>query len=213
MNNSRRKYIIVGSIAIVFVVAISIAIHYFTTTATLKISFTNTKSVTIVEDKGDTVNPEVIGTIKKSPSTIRVPKEAKLYAHYTGDEGYADGSLTVNVDKKEVTIDPDYSKERYNNLMNSALPKVTTILQSKYANVETLYTISSVEMIQKGKWYVVRLNFKGEYGDNSDTLRALFQKSDDGWKLVAGPDIIFTSSHYPNTDETILKWANEAFVK
>ncbi len=213
MNSRYRKYTIIGIIILIIAAAAGIVIHYFATTTAVTITSVNTKTVVVTERPDDTSTPKTVATLTKSPATIRIAKSISYVAQYTGSDGYASGSIDVSASAKNIAIDPDYSQQHYASLMENALPKVHTLLLGNYPTLDSLFTVSSAGMQQKAMWYVVRLDTKGDYSDNSDTLRALFKKDGDSWKLVSGPAILFTTTDYPNVDENVLKWANEIFVE
>lgn len=204
-----KKVITLLVIALIFIGGVVSYISYITSTVAVTIVSKNTKDITIttvIDSKTSTVARST-----KDTTSLRLAKNRTYSVSYTGSEGYSDGQVLIPANGGVVTIDPDYSSERYATMMTEALPQTHTVLSQRYANLDSLYNVTAGSMKNKGEWFVVKLTFKGPYDYNSDMLRVLLQKKSDAWQLVTKPDILLTTTKYPAIDSAILSWANAVF--
>jgi hypothetical protein len=182
-------------------------ISYLTSTHSLKVTYADTKEVTITQDKeGKT---ETVATVHKSGDSVRLGNDTDYTLMYKGADGFADGTMPVNQNASEVTVTPDYSVAKNLELMNAALPKAHALIAARYPNVDSLFTVESGSITQRGKWYLVKLIHKGDYTYTSDDLKVLLENVDGAWQLRTKPDIIFTTTAYPLLPVNILSWAAE----
>lgn len=196
---------ILGAVLVLTLIITSAS--YLTSTHSVKVDYSEAKSVTVIEQK-DGKN-HTVGTITKSGDSIRLPNEGTFLVQYKGTEGFADGEMTIDNSASDITIAPDYSVDKYNNLMTASLPSAGTVITQKYPTTESLYTITSAGMRGRGKWFLVRLVHKGDYTYTSDDLKILLEKDGDSWKLRTKPDIILTQPSYPSIPLDILSWADK----
>ncbi len=207
-----RRYLI-AVVAVILIIIACVGISYLNSTYLISVKYTDVHDVTIDNISESQVGgtSKTIATVTKSGDSVRVNKGVPYYVRYKGNTNYADGFVSVSDTDNNVTIIPDYSSAKYTELMDSVLPDIITLLKQKYPIVESTYTIKPVAMKARGEWLVARLDYKGNYSNNTDTLRALFHKNGNTWELVAEPDILFTEYKQKNTPLDILTWANDAF--
>lgn len=180
-------------------------VSYFTSTHSVKVIYTDSKEVIITETKDN--KTKTVATVNKSGDSVRLANSTDYTIAYKGAEGFADGTQAIDQNANEVTVTPEYSVAKNLELMNAALPKAHDLIAAKYPNVDSLFTVQSGSITERGKWYLVKLVHKGDYTYTSDDLKVLLENVNGNWQLRTKPDIIFTTATYPSLPEEILSWA------
>jgi len=198
-------YAIVGFVAVIVGIGI---LNYFASTTAYTITFIHTSSVKIIQMK--TADNPVAAIINKSGDTVRLSSNLSYMVSYIGSAGYASGTVVL-AKESNVSIDPDFSEEKYTALITQELPSIRAAITERYPKAGELFTIDRGTMREKGLWFVADLVYNGEYSLNSDNLRVLLKQENGHWSLITEPDIILTTIHYPRVPVAILSWANSAF--
>lgn len=203
----KRRYIIIAIVSLLVVTCLGFLVNYYTSTTLYTINYSNVTDVNIVEVRSNGT-PPTISTLRHSGSTIRLSNEREYRIDYSGSDGYADGFYMIKPGTITITIDPDFSNNRYDEMIAAALPAVREAIRARYPRVNDLFSIDKGAMSQKGIWFTAWLTYRGEYNLNSDNLRVLLKLENNHWSLVTQPDIILTSINYPRVPVDILSWAN-----
>jgi len=198
-------YAIIGFVVVIVGIGI---LNYFASTTAYTITFVHTSSVKIVQMK--TADNPVAAIVNKSGDTVRLSSNLSYMVSYIGSAGYASGTVVL-AKESNVSIDPDFSEEKYTALITQELPSIRAAITERYPKAGELFTIDQGAMREKGLWFVADLVYNGEYSLNSDNLRVLLKQENGHWSLMTEPDIILTTIHYPRVPVAILSWANSAF--
>lgn len=203
------------SVREVIIGVVSGFLYYISTRFTVTVRFSDVESIAIYETSTYSEDGgKLVRKLEESPATVSLSKEKGTYGIvYTGKDGFIDGLEPIDKADSQITISPEYSNEKYKQIMSSELPNIHSILRSKYPAIDTLYSLEPVVMLNRGEWFVVRLRHTASDSTNTDSLRVLFKKEDNSWKLAAGPSIVFTTKANPDIDRSILVWANDSFVE
>lgn len=182
--------------------------NYLDNTYEIKVSYEHVNDVQIVE-KGKNSPDRAVGRVKSSGDTVRISRSNEHSISYKGDKDYQDGSMPVNPELTAITIKPEFSDAKYQQLARDAAPQVTQLLTQKYPAVTELYDITPSKMFDYGQWYLVQLKYKAAYDQNADNLQVLFKKDGDKWVLASKPLIILTTTNTPNVPAEILQRASQ----
>ena len=200
-----RRIIILCIIAVITIAALLIG-SYFRGTHVVKITYTNIRSGEIIATT-ESGSSQKIKDLAKSGTSYRLPNNIGLSVVYNSEGDYASGSHAVPTVDGDIVIDPDYSEVKKKTIMDKALPVVTAALHESYPR-SSQYTIMSGDLFDHGSWYVVLLQFNGDYDFNTDSLRVLFKKQDQTWQRVTKPQILLTVYNSPGINADVLETAN-----
>ena len=109
---------------------------------------------------------------------------------------------------KPVLINPYFSDNRLDELLNIELQRIQNVIKKTYPTVDDLYVISDGKLFHFGDWYGTTLVYRGEYSQNSDTLRIILHKKGGVWVIATQPDILLTTTAYPSVPFDILSRTN-----
>lgn len=205
MKNPKLILLVAG--AILLVVGGYFTINYLSTTHSVVINYSDISQVTITNKVNGTI--QQVATISKSGDSIRLTNTTDYDVNYKGNSGFASGSIALGKSANAVTITPDYSADKYASIIATSLPNAHQLIMQKYPNVDTLFTTSSGGMMERGRWFVVKLTHKGEATYDSDNLKILLENVNGTWELRTKPDILFTLKTYPSIPLDILSWADK----
>lgn len=183
-------------------------LSYYGSLTTYTINYSHISNVKVIQTNGATSSE--VGVVQKSGDAIHVSSDNSYSVQYTGDDGYASGTKKLSTAEKVVTIDPDFSQDHYETLVNDTLPAIRSAINERYPTAASIFTIDKGSMRDKGTWFVAWLVYRGEYNKNSDSLRILLKYENKQWVLKTQPDIILTSTNYPRVPVDVLSWANAA---
>ena len=137
----RKMHAIIAIVITIALMAIAVWWNYINSTFPVTINYSNTSSLAVY----DTSEQQVGGDDKKiidittSGQAIRLKKGPSYSVIYYGAEGYTDGQIPINSSQPSITVNPEYSKEKYISMMNEALPAASKVVQQKYPDVSSLY--------------------------------------------------------------------------
>lgn len=202
---SIKTFLIVMLVVIAIVIPIY-TVHYFLSTRIVGVSAKNTSKFLVSVAS----NPKTQKTYPASTTSIRISKDKEYNLTYLAVSGYRNGSQTIRPSDQSVTINPDYSTDTLDALLNTQLDIINTAIRQISPVVDSLYTIDKGSLSNYGNWYFTTLTYKGSIDDeNSDTLVVGLQKQKDGWVVALPPDIIFTTVAYPQVSRDFIDAANE----
>ena len=201
-----RKFIPLLLGGFIALIAIVLALNYVVTTHSVTVKYTDVTNVTITKHEGN--SDQTVATVNKSGDSVRLPNDTDYTIHYTAANDFASGTQPLSKNTNEITLTPEYSAAKNASLMAEALPAARNLIAQKYPQADTLYTLTSSGMRERGKWLLVKLTFKGDYDYNSDNLKILLEKKNGTWQLDTKPDIVFTQITYPSIPLDVLSWAD-----
>jgi len=203
-QNHRKliRYIIVG---VLVVGIVSSVITYFVSTRTVAITSKNSTSFSLSEQDKKTSRQ-----MAATKTSVRIKKGKTYILSYVGASGYANGEMTITPTTETITINPDYSTEKLNKMLDADITAINTTITASGTSIDTLYTIQRGELSHYGEWYFTTLMYNGSAEDaSSDTLVVGLQKKGGVWTAILTPNIIFTTSTYPTVSRDFIEAANE----
>lgn len=177
---------------------------YYLSTTQLKVEYKNAHNVTVVDKQTN----KQIGIINRPGDSVRVSISTSYVVRYSGNPGFANGSISVVSSDKPVLINPYFSDNRLDELLNIELQRIQNVIKKTYPTVDDLYVISDGKLFHFGDWYGTTLVYRGEYSQNSDTLRIILHKKGGVWVIATQPDILLTTTAYPSVPFDILSRTN-----
>lgn len=204
-----KKFLFVGLFSIVLVIIIYTFINYIDSIQQVTINYKHVSNVVIFEDFVANNSPEnnkSVTVIKKSGETITLPKK-NYFINYTPEKGYEDKNISLALfdNKKNISIDPDFSAEKLELARKKEFSFIKQSLAQKYPDIENLYSIQTGKLYKKGQWYATTLQYIGEDYVNADSLRLVMKKKGGKWELITTPPSITLSKYnYPSIPLDIL---------
>ena len=177
---------------------------YYLSTTQLKVEYKNAHNVTVVDKQTN----KQIGIINRPGDSVRVSISTSYVVRYSGNPGFANGSISVVSSDKPVLINPYFSDNRLDELLNIELQRIQNVIKKTYPTVDDLYVISDGKLFHFGDWYGTTLVYRGEYSQNSDALRIILHKKGGVWVIATQPDILLTTTAYPSVPFDILSRTN-----
>ncbi len=206
----RRRIIILGLALIGVLAGISLLVGQ-AKTATLTVNSKNVSAVSIFKVVGDGEHdePGSVAELHASGETVKLDKDVSYLLSYKGAEGYADGEEVVKINgDKTVRLNPSYSDEKLNSMLQMETPAIQTVLRQQYPKIG-LYSIQPGKLYKWGEWYGTTLVYTGPYTPSRDTLRLVMKKENGTWKVMTDPPYISLSRFaYPNVPVEILDLVN-----
>ncbi len=175
------------------------------------ISFKNVVSLELV-DITHSAHEDVVFVEKISDNGQPVTIEEGLsYAlEYVGSPGYEDGVVYLDYDSagEEVVVDPLYSRERLDEIVENEINEINRAIKEKYENIN-LYKIQKGSLYRFGEWYGTNLIYKGAYSANSDNLKIVLEKVSGSWQVRTDPpNISLSKFEFPDIPEDVLREVN-----
>lgn len=205
---SRKNIVILLSVLFVIICCI-FTISYFNSTFVAVIKYEHITEATIQEIIGHE-NGSFTKKLEKSGEEVRLDRSKEYIVKFKAEDGYQDGSYTIDNTSKETVISPDFSKQKKQSIIDGALPGITSAIREKYPTVDTLFTIQPKLVEEKGIWCIVKLVHKKTdlYDNNSDDLRIIVKNENSKWVLVTKPSIVLSKNRYLDIPDKILIYAN-----
>lgn len=200
-----RRIILLIVLAAVALLSVFLVVNYFTTTRTLVVRYENARDVALTDPE----NSEVVASAIANNQEIRISAEKDYVVTYRGEEGYADGSERISPSTNEVTISPDYSEARRQAIFEESLDEIRGLLLRDHPLSRDYFTVTTGDVFDKGAWLAAKLDYKGEYGFNSDNLIVLFKREDESWVFASEPSIVLTLKNTQGVPRDILVKANQ----
>lgn len=195
------RYVIFG---VLIMGIIGYVVTYFASTRAVAVVSKNITTFSVGEQSAKA--GKQIAASKKS---VRVKKGKTYTLNYVGTSGYANGKVTISPTTDSVTIDPDYSAEKLNTMLDTDLTSINAAITASGTSIDTLYTIQRGTLSHFGEWYFTTLTYNGSADDeSSDTLVVGLQKKQGTWTVILSPDIIFTTAAYPKVARDFINTAN-----
>lgn len=202
-----KKYIILLLVVAALFIGGYIFIYNLLSSTTLTVSTKNTASFVV------TLSDAQIASSSEKLTTIRIPKYSEVTLKFVGVEGYEASSkeVTIGDSPESIAIDPAYSEERLASLVADEQPKISSVISSSQSKIDSLYTINDYTLYHFGEWASAKLIWKGEYSQNSDTLKVILHKEPGGeWEIAADPSIVFYHKNNPEIPIDILRKVNQS---
>lgn len=90
-------------------------------------------------------------------------------------------------------------------------PAITTLLNERYPNISTDYTVERASLYHRGEWYGAILQYKGSDVNNRDTLRIVLQKKNGNWVIKTPmPQLLVNKRDIPDAPISMLNDINRA---
>jgi hypothetical protein len=134
------------------------------------------------------------------------------YCVKIGDKNYDTTPICFDIENKDitVTIAPNYSKVRLNELLDTEINTVQLAIKSAYKEVIGGFTIQRGALFGRGEWYGTTLTQKVAYkSEQAEVYRVLLKKDNDKWTTVGYPQLSLSKYKYPDTPVTILTSINK----
>lgn len=201
---NKKALLIVTSLLVIVVIGVGSLFYY--------LSF-KTVTFTIVPN-----DIEVVVFNRDSKEVGRLTQDGSLQLQagsYTANpvgETYSSTPIPFTVSDQDisVSIDPSYSLDRLDDILDEEEPIIVQELRDTYADVISNFTIEPGKLYEKGDWYATLLPQNPlPGGQQGDIYRVVLHKDDDQWQIVAGPAIILTSPQNPDVPDEILSDINE----
>ncbi len=190
-----RKNIVFILLALVLVVVGFIFISNYLGSEKLTVDYKNTAEVVVYTKEnflsGKTDKKEAI--IKNSSETLRI-KKGEYVVSYTGEEGFANDNINVDLrnGEKNISIDPYFSDDKLAGILVNEQSTIKNTLTQQIPSIN-LYLIQPGRLYKFGEWYATTLLYNGNDPDNSDTLRLVMKKENGSWVLKTNPPQITIS--------------------
>lgn len=198
-----KKYIVIVFLVLCVVGLSAIFLWPILTTHSITINADHIKSIT-VEDGKKNKSAEYTDF-----SEIRLPNNRSVTLHYeVNDSDYSNGQTTIEPSESDVTIRPEYSPEKRLQVARGLQQPIYKQLKKLYPRIDA-YSISVGDVLNRGLWFTTSLKYRGEYGLYTDTLRIVAKNEDDSWEIKTTPDILLTTTNYPDIPTGVLQWANQ----
>lgn len=205
MYRNRRKLITRISVVVLLISIVAYGINYFASTRTVEISTKNTALFSVNEEGSNTVGEDTPATTK----SVRIKKDKTYAVTYKGVSGYGNGTIVITPTTTTVTINPDYSYEKLTQMLDAEIGTINAVIAASGTNITTRYTIERGQLSHFGDWYFTTLKYNGSSDDDSsDTLVVGLQKKAGKWVTVLFPDIVFTTTAYPDVDRDFINAGN-----
>lgn len=201
-----NKRLITGYLVIVIgILVVGLIVYYFQNTTILTIKSENVSSTTVKRDGNFDVS--------KSDDSfdVRVFKHSITLISYEGAAGFSHGETNIKVgeSKKDVSISPYFSTERLRELAENEKDSVIKAINSSNSKMSG-YKIVDYKLYHFGDWASAQLDWRGDYEQNTDSLRVILNKKSNRWVVLSYPQIVYFSENYPEIPEDILESVNKS---
>ena len=176
-----KKYTVVGLVVAFIVIASIITYSYFANTRNVIITIQDAATIKLYERKVPEGRFELVNSNIKSGETVRITPEYEYQVEYTGNQGFASDTISLDVRNSSLQASADFSDDRLKTLYNSEKTSIEQVLLAKYPNVKDLYTITESKLYKRGQWYGALLAYKGSGIFNTDDLRVVMKKENGTW--------------------------------
>lgn len=172
-----------------------------------KVTFTledGTSTMSIYDTNGKEVK-------KSLPGGSTFLREGKYYIIPSGEDIASDKiNFTVEKENKNITVNPPYSKQYLEKLLEKERAAIETAIASKYPSLISGYTIESGTLYERGDWYGGLLAPKtSDKREQKDPYRIVLRKKNGSWEVVRRPEYILTASRYKEVPIEILRAINK----
>lgn len=143
-------------------------------------------------------------------STIVSLQDGSYYLAPKGDKIASDSiPFTVKGQDTAVAVNPAYSPAYLSSLLAAELPTISAALSINLQPALAQYSLVQPRLYEKGEWFGALLTKKvSDPRDQRDYYRVVMQKQNGKWGVIHRPDLILTTSTYPNVPIDILKNVN-----
>lgn len=221
---NRRTQIIVAAAAALILIATLVTTLIFqpqpaqnteqtvTPTAEQTVTVTLPQGVTaeilnVTEDAhGTETNTEntSVATLQSSQEVKLKPGTYTIISKATSDYKESSQQFTVIDQPVSIEVAPVYTEAKLQSALSAERSAILSAITATYPQLESLYTIETGWLYEKGDWYATKLIHKSG-GNQGDTLRLVAQKQADGWKIITNPpDITVSQAKYPDIPEAVV---------
>lgn len=161
---------------------------------------------------------------KTTEVKFTTPFEIKLdpgdYYVKSDSENYSNLPQKISIKQSQtIKLDFDYSSKYYDEKFSSDIQKIHHQITTTYPKTIQNFNFSIItgQFFQGGKYYVTaigEINAKSEEADDNiryfkgNIYHIIFQKVGDNWQQVTHPELILTSTDYPNLPQQLIKEIN-----
>lgn len=211
-----RKYIVLISLGLLVIIGIVGFYLYQRSFQTLTLTVNDGITAQIYPrysgDGADDTSYKKDTLVKSVDKTSNIRLKKGIYVIHTDTTGdYKETNTVVELDdKKEITIYPPYTEKKLTSLLTSEQDDIKKTIVEKYPNIESLYTINTGELFNRGEWYGTHLTYKNSDDlYQSDTLRLLLKKEGEKWKVTTEPEIVISKIVYSEIPSKVIDSVND----
>lgn len=204
MNRSKIIIILLASLLLIGLGGLFL---YLTSFGQLDITYkdSGTKITLDIYQSGKDFNDSKPIKTTDAPGSIRIKKGDYIVKSRENEE-YASQSKPVTVGSKpsQVSIDPDYSSKKLDNLLKNELLSIKRSIFTAYPVIESDYSFSKMSLLKKGDWFSTLLVSK-KSTPNNDTLRLVAQKQGNTWVIITRPPaIVINAAQYKSIPSDVI---------
>lgn len=202
------KKVIIIAVALIFTIVALIGISSLIQSASQKdVTFTLTEG-----------NYSVDIFLQGEENRINVVSESRtigledgVYEYSVSGEEYNPErvAFTVGEDGADVTVDPNFSEARLNEVYSDEQASITSALEP-YIRDQT--RVSFANVYKKGDWAAAIIEYQIDPRELPDSYRVVLKKDGGTWSVVIPPTIAIQKSEYPEVPENIIYSLYDATV-
>ncbi len=194
-----KKTIIIGVISLLVIIAGIITI--------IELSSYRTVNVSV---KGEGYSVEILNNEDAVINTLTETGSLRLkegsYGYKTIGEQYSDTVTYFTVDRNNtsILIDPSYSDEYFERVLQEESPQIQQIITTSYPFVNGSYIINNLTLHKKGEWLTGELITVVDRRDDPDIYRFVMKKENNVWNFIVSPRIAIDKNSAASVPEDIL---------
>lgn len=197
-----KKLLIPITLSLATVMLVVIGVSYWNSLHRVSFTLENTSSITIFNSEGKELNR------LSSNSDIRL-QSGDYYVIPEGEDISNDKiSFSVKDEDKTVNINPPFSDEYLNNLIEDEIKDIQQAISSRYTEVFKSYSLNKGTLYQRGDWFGGLLSPNVSSSRQRDPYRIVLHKKDGEWQVVRRPEYILTASRYSEVPIEVLRQIN-----
>lgn len=124
------------------------------------------------------------------------------------DNSQHDITVTEGMGDLEITYAP-YARHYLDRLAADESEAIKSVVNQQHVDQVDGYHIRKVSLLDRGQYGVALITPVDIDVDNpANVYRVILSKSDNSWKIIAGPKLLLTTANSPSVDKWILKSAN-----
>lgn len=204
----------IGIITLAIIVVIALIVQFFSQPEqkAQAVSFTLAQSHVNVSIRQDTSEAREVALLTESKA-LTLPS-GKYYYVVTG-ERIAPSTVKFTVpNDTQFTIDPDYSSSYLASLLESEVPAIDQLLETRYAKIANGYVIHPGKFYRQGQWYATIISDRRSTNEDPyDEYRIVLNKQNGNWVAVTTPEISLSAVTFPGVPHEILSDINKATIE
>ncbi len=199
-----KKLLIISVSIVMMATAVFFGVSYLLSFRT--VAFTLDDSVDSVSIY--TSNDKEVGQLSSSGDISL--QEGKYYVIPKGEMVAADKiAFTVEKGDTTITINPPYTKEYLNELLQDEIAAIQAAVATKYPTLISGFTLKDGTLYGRGEWYGGLLAPKvSDRRDIRSPYRVVLHKKEGSWEVVRRPEYVLSASRYQEVPISILREVN-----